>query len=346
MGCPLQPFTVPLCSNLYYPDDVIERSLAPMSTIEKAAARLAARQNNGAAVSQEPNKKSAKRGHQPQPPADAGVRGDYLRPLEPLGPGAFFDIDLEDIQARGYITPGEGRSQLAQEMRRIKRPLLLNMQRADATSQTEAPPANLIMVTSALPGEGKTFVALNLAMSMTAEVDRRVLLVDGDIARGDLSNQLGVADRRGLSDLLQESNYLSEDGVLTSNVDRLSVLPAGSQTDHVDELFASGQMRILTHALAEADPGRVIIFDASPLLATTEAAVLAQQMGQILVVVEANKTPQDAVSQALGLLQGCSNVSLMLNKATSRGAGGYGYGYGYGDGGQAENRYGRQQEQV
>jgi receptor protein-tyrosine kinase len=176
---------------------------------------------------------------------------------------------------------------------------------------------------------------------MAAEVDRRVLLVDADVARGDLSRQLGVHNRRGLSDLLTQASYLSEDAVLTSNIDRISLLPAGAATDHVDELFASELMVVLTRALAEADPNRVVIFDASPLLATTEASVLAQRMGQTLLVVEANKTPQDAVGQALGQLDGCANVSVMLNKATGKDASGYSYGYGYGD---AQDRYGRELE--
>ena len=304
-----------------------------MSTIEKAAARLAARQKSAGAQPRERDESARVTAR-----STAG-RPQHLKSLEPAGPGAFFDLDLDEIRARGYITPDIGRSQLAQEMRRIKRPLLLNIQRAQARGVQEGPPPNLIMVTSALPGEGKTFVSINLAMSIAAELDRRVLLVDADIARGDLSQQLGLEGRRGLSDVLQESSYLSEDGVLISNIDRLSVLPAGSQTDHVDELFASGLMAVMTQALADADPNRVVLFDASPLLATTEAAVLAQRMGQTVLVVEANQTPQDAVAQALGLLDGCSNVSVMLNKATGRDAAGYTYGYGYGEGAQAEGRY-------
>lgn len=303
-----------------------------MSTIEKAAARLAARQKAGGASQRGPvrpapvvgrDRDSARQ--EVETPAVGPVRG------VPQGAAAsgFCDIDIEQIHEKGYITPNMGRSQLAQEMRRIKRPLLLNIQKAQAKGDN-TPPANLIMISSALPGEGKTFVAINLAMSMAAEVDRRVLLVDADVARGDMSRQLGIESRRGLSDLLQENSYLSEDGVLTTNIDRLSLLPAGSPSDNVDELFASGLMAVLTRALAEEDPNRVIIFDASPLLATTEAAVLAQRMGQTVLVVEANKTSQDSVAQALGHLEGCANVSVMLNKATGKDASGYSYGYGYG----------------
>lgn len=285
-----------------------------MSTIEKAAARLATRQ----------------RGTRPPEPVPPAREIGPLRPAAGPPPTRFCDLDLEQLRQRGFLTPAAPRSALAQEMRRIKRPLLLNIQKAIATEAngTAEPPANLIMITSALPGEGKTFVSINLAMSMAAELDRRVLLVDADIARGDLSQQLGIHAERGLSDLLRENSYLSEEGVLTTNVERLSVLPAGPVVDNVDELFASAQMALIARALADADPDRVIIFDASPLLATTEAAVLAQRVGQTVMVVEANQTPQDAVGQALTQLDGCANVSLVLNKTTGKDAGGYGYGYG------------------
>jgi receptor protein-tyrosine kinase len=267
-------------------------------------------------------------------------------PGQPAGVGftatRFCEIDLEDVQQRGFLLPDSGRSQLAQEMRRIKRPLLLNIQKAQAvvesavTETPPGPPANLIMITSALPGEGKTFTAINLAMSVAAEVDRRVLLVDADVARSDVSRQLGITSARGLSDLLQETNHLFEDAVLTTNVERLSILPAGAPSEQVDELFASELMGSVVLSLADADPNRVVIFDASPLLATTEAAVLARYMGQTVVVVEAGKTPQDAVSQAIAQLEGCSNVSLVLNKTSGKDTSGYGYGYGYGADGSSD----------
>lgn len=239
------------------------------------------------------------------------------------------DIDLTELANRGYLTPGEGRTQLAQEMRRIKRPLLLNIQKDQAKSSA-SPPANLIMITSSLPAEGKTFISINLAISLSAELDKRVLLVDADVSKGGTTEQLGIQAHRGLSDLLYETNYMGEDAVLTSNIERLSILPAGGNTDQIDELFASDLMETITRSLALADPERIVLFDAPPLLATTEAAVLARHMGQVVVIVEANKTPQDAVTQSISQLKGCANVNLILNKTSQRDSGGYGYGYGYG----------------
>lgn len=315
-----------------------------MSTIEKAAARLAGRQkgNAGMGADQRPDAPVAVEVGAPTTlRSSRGEQRDRAdrRPVQPGLAARFCDIDLEHLRERGFLLPDSGRTQLAQEMRRIKRPLLLNLQKAQAVAGQDGAderPANLIMITSALPGEGKTFTAINLAMSVSAEVDRRVLLVDADVARSDVSRQLGLPPARGLSDLLQENNHLFEDAVLTSNVDRLSILPAGSPNEQVDELFASEMMGMVVRDLAEADPDRIVIFDASPLLATTEASVLARRMGQTVLVVEAGKTPQDAVSQALALLEGCANVSLVLNKTSGKDTSGYGYGYGYGADGSSE----------
>jgi protein-tyrosine kinase len=292
-----------------------------MSTIEKAAAKLAARGK----VAVSPAEPSIVRPARPEPQILERPDGSSY-----VAPQRWCDINLDHLTAKGFISPKSGRGQLAQEMRRIKRPLLLNIKKAQADPQPDVPPANLIMITSALPDEGKTFIAINLAMSLAAELDRRVLLVDADVAKGDVTKELEIEVTRGLTDLLAETGYFAEEGVLTSNVDRLSILPAGEPNDHMDELFASNLMGDITRSLAAADPERIVVFDASPLLATTEPAVLARLMGQIVVVVEANKTPQDAVSEALTQLEGCANVSLVLNKTNRRESGGYHYGYGYG----------------
>lgn len=290
-----------------------------MSTIEKAAAKLGQRRKSvlSRVVTEETRVDRA------SPTIVQGNVGGYLHESD-----NHCDIELDSLAERGFLTPGDGRSELAHQMRRIKRPLLMNIQKERSVS-SEEPPANLIMITSSLPGEGKTFTAVNLAISLAAELDKKTLLVDADVSKGGMTEELGITAKRGLSDLLYEKQYSSEDAVLNSNIERLSLLPAGGHTDLIDELFASDLMGIITHGLAESDPDRVVIFDAPPLLATTEAAVLARHMGQVVVVVEANKTPQDAVSSSIEQLEGCANVSLILNKTSQRESGAYGYGYGY-----------------
>jgi len=296
-----------------------------MSTIEKAAAKLALRGRK--AFSPDSGRAEVEE-IAPQPLSRPTIMQGKAQGFLDAATH-FCDIDLTGLAEKGYLTPGEGRSQLAQEMRRIKRPLLMNIQREQA-KPTGHPPANLILITSSLPGEGKTFISINLAISLSAELDRRVLLVDADVSKGGITEQLGIQVHRGLSDLLYETNYVSEDAVLTSNIERLSILPAGGNTDQIDELFASELMGTIARSLAEADPDRVVLFDAPPLLATTEAAVLARHMGQVVVVVEANKTPQDAVAHSVAQLEGCANVSMILNKTSQRDSGAYGYGYAQG----------------
>lgn len=243
------------------------------------------------------------------------------------------DLNFQILETEGFLTPGEGRSQLAQEMRRIKRPLLMNMRRDGAQAAGYTQPTNLMMVSSALPNEGKTYISINLAMSIAAEMNRKVLLVDGDVAKGHVSRTLGFAPDYGLSQILNSADLSEHGAIYDTNVPGLSLLGAGENDLHMDELFASERMGQLVRRLALSDPDRIVIFDAPPLLATTEASVLARLMGQIILVVEADKTPQGALREALNIVDDCDFVSLLLNKVVTGGLGGaYGYGYGYGYG--------------
>jgi receptor protein-tyrosine kinase len=232
-------------------------------------------------------------------------------------------LDLGRLAAMGYVTPDTPRTQLADEFRVIKRPLLAN-----AVGRSAAPVArgNLIMVTSAMPGEGKTFTAINLAMSVAMELDHTVLLVDADVARPAVLERLGLPASKGLLDLLTEPQIELADVLLRTNVERLSILPAGTHHDRATELLASEGMNRLLEDLAGRYPDRIIVFDAPPLLPSTESRVLATHMGQVVVVVEAEKTPQSAVEQALATIESCPVVMTLLNKVAGSDVGSY-YGY-------------------
>ena len=243
--------------------------------------------------------------------------------------GGYHEIDLEALAEQEYVTPGNTRSRLALDFRRIKRPLLINARRR---ANDDEHPANLIVVTSSVPGEGKTFVSINLAMSISAELDLRVLLVDADSARSSVSAVLGLQYDVGLSEVLARGGDHLEDSIFKTNIEHLSVLPSGSDLPNGDELFASDLMRRLAHDLAAEDPNRIVIFDAPPLLAGTEAGVLTRMVGQVVVVVEADSTPQSTLTEALSQLDQSERVSLVLNKVKRRASdrSSYGYGYGYG----------------
>lgn len=235
------------------------------------------------------------------------------------------ELDLAKLREAGMVTPNAARSSVAEEFRAIKRTLLLQ---AFEQPRTSSRPNNLIMVTSSVPGEGKTFCSVNLAISIAMELDRTVLLVDADVARPSIPRLLGLPPAAGLMDVLLSSDLDLADVLLRTNVDTLSILPAGSSHRNATELLASQAMVKLLHELANRYPDRVVLFDSPPLLLTTEARVLAHQMGQIVVVVEAEKTSQRTLQHSLRHLEGCSNVSLIYNKAKSfSGEDAYGYYY-------------------
>ena len=239
-------------------------------------------------------------------------------------------LDLARLAASGVITPDAPRSQIADEFRVVKRPLLAN---ATGKGVSRIASGNLVMMTSALPGEGKSFSAINLAMSIAMELDHTVLLVDADVARPSIPRMLGLEPAKGLLDVLVEDSVDLRGVLLKTNVEKLSLLQAGSQHARATELLASDAMNRLLEDMSRRYADRIIIFDSPPLLLTTESPVLATHMGQVVVVVEAQRTPQNAVKQALAAIEACPVKMLMLNKARSGSGGdGYGYGYGYGYG--------------
>jgi len=235
-------------------------------------------------------------------------------------PSGTVEIDLAKLEAMGYLSPRTSHSQIAGDFRVIKRQLLVNVSEAATRN------ANLIMVTSALPNEGKTFVAINLALSMAKEVDRRILLVDADVARPSLLPRLGLPPAPGLLDVLADPSVRLPDVILRTNVDKLTLLPAGEPREHATEMLASDSMSRLLNELSSHYPDRVIVFDAPPLLPSTESRVLATRMGQVILVVEAKHTPKKAVEQALATVESCPMVLPLLNKATRSEVGAY-YGY-------------------
>ncbi len=241
-------------------------------------------------------------------------------------------IHLDGLRARGMVVPNGPATQSSHEFRVIKRPLLGN-----AFGRHGQPPVHngkRIMVTSAFPGEGKSFTSVNLAMSIAAERDHGVLLIDADVARPTIPRELGIHADVGLMDWLIDGKPDLSQLVLQTNVETLSLLPAGRHDQHATEWLASDAMGRLLDELSRRYPQCVLIFDSPPLLVTTEARVLASYMGQIVMVVESGRTSREAVTQALSTIESNEIVGLVLNKAHNIESNGYyqGYGYGYGYG--------------
>ena len=231
-------------------------------------------------------------------------------------------LDLHALESSGHLVPGQHRTPLAEEFRQVKRPLLTVARGKGPESRRQT----LIMVTSALSGEGKTFCAINLAMSMAAEIDWSVLLVDADVVQPDLLQRLGVPPMPGLLDLLADPTFELSQVLAGTNVPKLSILSAGTPNAMSTELLASEAMERLLASMAEDHPDRVVIFDAPPLLLTSEAQVLASRVGQVVMVVEAGRTPRQALAQAFAQLEACPVVMPLLNKA-QHSALPLGYGY-------------------
>ena len=235
-------------------------------------------------------------------------------------------VNVEDrLRKNNMLVQGSNLGPVfADEYRRIKRPLLSN---AFGKTASLLEKGNLILVTSSIPGEGKTHTAINLALSIAHEQDHTVLLIDCDVTRYGTSRMLGIDDRPGLVDIL-ENNVSVGDAILRTDIPALSLISAGNQHDFVTELLASKRMSEFVSEIGERYDDRVVIFDGPPLLPTPQAQVLTSLVGQVVFVIEAGKTPQTVVEEALGMISDEQATGLVMNKSEGFSArSGYYYGY-------------------
>lgn len=240
-------------------------------------------------------------------------------------------IDRTHMAENHLLIPDAPVGVLAEEFRLAKRQLLLTIR---SLVQVDPEKARTILVCSPKPGDGKTYCAVNLAISMAAERNTRVLLVDADFPKPDVLKRLGVAvEGPGLLDVLADSGLSVEDCVVATDIPQLSLLPAGTRTNADTELAASDRTSDVIADLLEADPHRIIIFDSPPALAASPAAVLALHVGQVMLVVRADRTSENDIRDAVQRLDGCEEIRLLLNGAAFT-TDGYRYGnyYGQGDG--------------
>jgi len=284
------------------------RRFRKTSSIEKAAARL----TDAATV--------AEAAH------PAGANGAGAEPSH-ASRGKAVVIDLDAMRAAGMVTNTAERSAIAEEFRFVKRPLLL---RATAPKQPGAKPCNLIMVSSARPGEGKTFCAVNLAMSIALERDLTVMLIDADFTKPSIPSVLGIDTQLGLIDLISDDSLDVSDVLLRTNIDNLTLLPAGRSHHLATELVASDRMERLVEEVVRRYDDRIIIIDSPPVLMSSIPGVLALHVGQIVFVVQADRSTQASIDSALGLIGACEKIYLLLNKTrTIAGVDGFDGYYGY-----------------
>jgi protein-tyrosine kinase len=239
------------------------------------------------------------------------------------------------LDAAGLLAPHDQQRQVTSEYRHIKRRLLAEIQAGSAN--------RMILIASALPGEGKSFSSANLAFSLALEPDFTVVLVDADVIKPNLTRVFGLLDRQGLMDAAADRSVDVESLIVSTNIEGLSILPAGRTDANATEYFASSRMQEIVHELL-AVPNRLLVVDSLPLLLTTESRALVPLAGQVVLVVRAESTPQQAVLQAVDLLGEDANVRVVLNamvrtKAQAyMGYGYYGYNYNYGEGAESERK--------
>lgn len=244
---------------------------------------------------------------------------------EPKGPSGVIDFDA--LRDGGFLVPDMPATGLAEEFRIVKRQLL---QGAFDAGGTVTGNGNLILVCSAQPSEGKTFCSINLALSMAAERDLEVLLVDADFAKPAVLSTLGLQGGRGLMDALADPASDIETMIIATDLPGLSVLPAGRHHNDATELLASQRMQGIVADLGRVR-NRVVIFDSPPALASSAASVLALHVGQVVMVVNADVTHEGQLKDALSLLSGCPSIQLLLNRVSfAPGGRRFGAYYGYG----------------
>ena len=236
-------------------------------------------------------------------------------------------IDQDDLIRGGLLAPPDIGISVADEFRRIKRPILENALRKGPEAPDQK---NVILITSALPNAGKTFCSVNLAVSISLERELHVLLVDADVVKQHISREFGLAKRRGLIDLLVEDSQQISDCLVRTDINDIQVLPAGTQHSRATELLASERMSTFITELSSRYSDRIILMDSPPLLATSEALALADQVGQIVLVVESGETTHQALMETIELMNTEKATNIILNKSRhSMQSGYYGGGYGY-----------------
>ena len=243
--------------------------------------------------------------------------------------GPTVSVDRRRLRENGFIVPDSAPGSLAEEFRIVKRQLLLNASGAATGKPLER--GRMILVCSAQPNDGKTFCAVNLALSLASERDTDVLLVDADVAKPEILSTLGIEGGPGLMDALEDPSIDVERLVIRTDIPKLSVLAAGRQANNDTEMLASARTKQVLDGLANNHPSRIIIFDSAPALAASPASVLALNVGQVMMVVRADRTTESELRDALALVDGCPNISLLLNGSSYFG-GNHSFGSYYGQG--------------
>ena len=266
----------------------------------------------------------------PTPTPKASPRKEMAKAAPAIVPTRQGTVDRERLAARGMVVPGAPVTGIAEEYRIVKREIIRNF--SGTANRPVVPRGHRVLIASANPGEGKTFTAVNLALSLAVEADHDVLLIDADIAKPSVLDTLGLENGPGLMDALADPHLPLGDCLIQTDIPGLKVMPAGTQHMHDTELLASARTEMLLAQLEAGAPGRIVILDSPPVLAASPAAVLAGHVGQLIMVVRADETLESALRDAIGLMGACPHIQLLLN-GVKFSPGGRRFGTYYGQGG-------------
>ena len=246
----------------------------------------------------------------PPPPVPPGLQRRAVADPSAGSPQGPQSIDAMALERAGMIDWSRTRTRISEEFRLVQRQIL----RAAFGPGAEPGFSNLLLVTSARPGEGKSFMATNLSGSVARQGDHHVLLIDTDSKQDSLCHSLGLTQARGLLDLAANPTLDAAPLIVNTPIERLSILPVGRDRERSAELFSSKEMTRLIHTLGRRYADRLLVLDAPPCLSTSDPAALAQVVGQILFVVEADRTQREEIEASLDLIQACPTITLVLNK--------------------------------
>lgn len=281
-----------------------------MSKIMDALRKIQAGENAARAVSIDETERRTRLAELAENPDVAGDASKSKKAVK-ANKGRIVKINHMALREAGLLCPQDDERLLADEYRQIKRPIIAN---AAGNNARDNPQGLAVMIGSALSGDGKSFTAINLALSIAREKDLSVLLVDADVVKPQISRLFGLEEEEGLLDYLRDPRKNLDDVIFKSDVDGLELLAAGTQRNDSTELLASNAMNALLKKLEEQNRKRLILFDSSPLLQTTESRALADKVGQIVIVIKANVTPINSVREVVRILEDDVAVNMVLNE--------------------------------
>lgn len=239
-------------------------------------------------------------------------------------PIAIATVTLGELERAGLVVGRTARTRISEEYRIV----VGRVMRATWDTGEADGLRNLLMITSARPGEGKSFTALNLAGSIAQNGPDKVLLVDVDSKPRSISLQLGLAGRQGFLDLVADPTLSPASVAMPTEIPNLSIIPIG--TRQTEAILPSGSRPYtpVIERLGRMFPRHLVILDAPPCLSTSDPHTISPHVGQVVMVVEAERTQRNEVEAALDLVRVCPRITVLLNKVrltTSNTFGAYDY---------------------